>query len=485
MWRSACAVLTRTVSTPLIPSSPVSLIVVAERNKQTVYVYSLSTASNKWSLQQKLFNPNESHPELHNYTEVYAHKDTLFATVHSANLSTSFIFGTAGTSWSEQTKLLSYDASDPDYYPNPGNASDESNVRPGLEKFSRPQIWGSTLIHQVGLGIDMRTPFRNDSCLQLWMSDHYKDGWDTAVLTVRAPDLTNDTFHPHCDQVEPFMVRYCPYSADDEGVYIIKVFAPTSARFYWEMSWQVYEEATGIWYKGDFATKMLFSFSKASMTFSLVASENLVALDDVCNRCVTIARSGWADSQKTGNSGFWPLVVSGSPYYISDYQGRTLYFAGKVCDGVTTYECYQTLTDGFYTLRLGNGLFGPLTGFPYADASWSGCGAEGGARDQFVFRITDGVCYAVQKYTYTGRCDRPPAISTTTSASTVAPTGGGTVAPTQSVYGDVYIKGQMYAMGDHADQKHSKGAFDLRKRVDGDKNKDKFADMPDHMFMVP
>jgi hypothetical protein len=27
------------------------------------------------------------------------------------------------------------------------------------------------------------------------------DGWDTAVLTVRAPDLTNDTFHPHCDQV--------------------------------------------------------------------------------------------------------------------------------------------------------------------------------------------------------------------------------------------------------------------------------------------
>lgn len=50
-------------------------------------------------------------------------------------------------------------------------------------------------------GVQIRSQFRNNSCLLLWMSDHYLDGWDTAVLTVRAPDTTNDTFHPHCDQV--------------------------------------------------------------------------------------------------------------------------------------------------------------------------------------------------------------------------------------------------------------------------------------------
>ena len=69
----------------------------------------------------------------------------------------------------------------------------------------------------------IRNQYDNRSCLQLWMSDHFLDGWDTAVLTVRAPDLTNDTFHPHCDQVDPFMVRYCPYQPSDEGVYIVKV----------------------------------------------------------------------------------------------------------------------------------------------------------------------------------------------------------------------------------------------------------------------
>ena len=49
--------------------------------------------------------------------------------------------------------------------------------------------------------IQIRSKFQNNSCLQIWLSDHFLDGWDTAVLTIRAPDLSNDTFHPHCDQV--------------------------------------------------------------------------------------------------------------------------------------------------------------------------------------------------------------------------------------------------------------------------------------------
>lgn len=65
----------------------------------------------------------------------------------------------------------------------------------------------------------MRTPYHNKSCLILWMSDHFGDGWDTAVLTVRAPDLTNDTFHPHCDQVSCMCM--CTSMCMDMGMSIV------------------------------------------------------------------------------------------------------------------------------------------------------------------------------------------------------------------------------------------------------------------------
>ena len=60
---------------------------------------------------------------------------------------------------------------------------------------------GGNLLHGGHRNVQIRTEFQNESCLLIWLSDHFKDGWDRAVLTVRAPDLTNDTFHPHCDQV--------------------------------------------------------------------------------------------------------------------------------------------------------------------------------------------------------------------------------------------------------------------------------------------
>ena len=43
-----------------------------------------------------------------------------------------------------------------------------------------------------------------------------------------------------------------------------------------------------------------------------------------------------------------------------------MYSSGQVCGGVEKAECYQTLVDGIYILRLGGGLFGRLTGFPHA-----------------------------------------------------------------------------------------------------------------------
>lgn len=198
---------------------------------------------------------------------------------------------------------------------------------------------------------------------------------------------------------------------------------------------------------------MLFHFSAETMSFRLSGSENLVHLDDACYRCETLAHASWATSQRAGQAAFWPLTVYGAPYYISDYAGRTLYVRGRVCEGVAKYSCYQTLSEGVYTLRLGQGLFGPETGFPLPDYFYEGCGVRGTGRQQLVFKVEAGQCTALQVYNYTGRCDRPPAVNPVLSQALgetvlAPPTAGGTVAPTQSVYGDVYIPGQMYAHRD-------------------------------------
>ena len=114
------------------------------------------------------------------------------------------MFKTFGNGWSLQTRILSYNLSVDDPYYDISDASTmggEGIERPAITNFSLPQVWGGTLIHSAGTEIQLRTKFNNESCLRIWMSDHFLDGWDTAVLTVRAPDLTNDTFHPHCDQV--------------------------------------------------------------------------------------------------------------------------------------------------------------------------------------------------------------------------------------------------------------------------------------------
>lgn len=187
--------------------------------------------------------------------------------------------------------------------------------------------------------------------------------------------------------MDPFLFRYCPYQPEDEGIYIIKVFAATQARFYWELSYRVMVEDTGVWYDGDYATKMEFNFNATSSTFSLVNLQNEVDLSAACYRCNTITTQHWAALQIPGKSAFWPVTVFGAPYYISDYEGRTLFASGKICDGVAHYECYQTMTDGMYILRLGKGLFGSLLGFPLQNASWEACGESGGVRNQLVIIV--------------------------------------------------------------------------------------------------
>ena len=117
-------------------------------------------------------------------------------------------------------------------------------------------------------------------------------------------------------QVNPFYIRYCPLRPEDEGAYIIKVFAPTIARYFWEISWQVLLESTGQWYKGDFASKLIFHFNSELVQFEYQASENIVDLWAPCYRCTTIDTVNWATLQKSGAASFIKLVVKGTVYMM-------------------------------------------------------------------------------------------------------------------------------------------------------------------------
>ncbi len=159
----------------------------------------------RWSLQQKLFWGNDTAEEEFRATEVYSdRKNNIYASLLGLNKTTMYVFKTFGNGWSLQSSLLSYNESiDGLYY----DTDDKSTIggsgtnRPPPTSFYHPRVWGGTLLTSAGNEIQIRNKYDNMSCLRIWMSDHFLDGWDTAVLTVRAPDLTNDTFHPHCDQV--------------------------------------------------------------------------------------------------------------------------------------------------------------------------------------------------------------------------------------------------------------------------------------------
>eukprot|EP01032_Pedospumella_encystans_P015428 gene15428-17646_t len=392
--------------------------------QDVVLIYSTTFSSGTYTEvpAQKLVNTNESGTIPFTYSEIHMDaRNNLIATLASTEQTNAYVFKSFDSTWSLQQKLQAFEPNAPLndtslLLPYTNNATLEEIRSDMNTSFSNAALFGGNLLFRAGDhgGVQIRSQFDDRSCLQLWMSDHFLDGWDTAVLTVRAPDLTNDTFHPHCDQVDPFLVRYCPYQPSDEGTYIVKVFAATAARFFWELSWQVTVEATGETYRGDFATKMEFRYNSTSSMFALVSIQNEVVLETApCFRCTRIASLSWAQLQIEGNSAFWPLIVTGAPYYISDYEGRNLTSAGSVCDGIITSMCYQTMSDGLYILRLGGGPFGRFTGFPMSNASWTGCGESGGLRDQLIFRIANSKCTPVQKFTYVSRCSLPPSFTAT------------------------------------------------------------------------
>ncbi len=391
---------------------------VEEENIDGVYVFSEGPTS-RWTLQQKLFvddeNTDDPRPN-RKAVDIHMRNKTLVTTVGGADYAASYIFRTSdGTRWSQNQKIVHSD------HGSEGN-------------FSNPMIWGSTMLINGGETTEIYSQYRNDSCINIWMSDHFHDGWDTAVLSVIAPDLTNDTFQPLCNQIDPFNVRYCPYTWENGGLYTVKVYAPTRARYFWEINYQVTVEATGEIFKGDYSTKMIFDWSPEDMEFTFHAIENKFNmtnyLEGECYRCTRINQVTWMETISAKMS-FFPLTVRNAHYYISDNEGYLVSQSGKVCEGAMVYECYIIVKDGTYHLRLGGGMFGEMSDtilgvFPQPQAIWSGCGAEGTYLDQLTFEVKNGVCTPLFITTYPNNTmvDR---CRSNTQAPTFAPTPSPTV----------------------------------------------------------
>ena len=283
-----------------------------------MYIFSEGSAS-RWTLQQRLFDDNNSIPDpnqLRVNTSLHMRNHSLVSTVVGPTYKAAYVFNTSdGVRWSQSQRII--------------------NEHPSLPmNISNPNIWGGNMLVTGRNTIDIYTKFHNGSCLLIWMSDHFKDGWDIAVLTVMAPDKSNDTFFPGCNQVDPFHVRYCPYEVEDNGVYTVKVYAPTKARYFWEMSYQVTIESTGAVYKGDYATKIRFLWNSSTVSFSFYDIENPIDmstyLGDECYRCMRFTQLDWRGLGTPGGLSFFPLTVSDAPYYISDNEGRLVAHSGRV-----------------------------------------------------------------------------------------------------------------------------------------------------------
>lgn len=191
---------------------PLSVLAVSSENADAantiykeVFVYGVSTSGTTWSLQQQLFaNASADYTSnvVVNRTTLFANDDTLVANLQGPHSGLSYIFRTErlGTpenmvgAWSLQQILSGTDIGTP---------------------LVNPVIRGGTLLHgDNNGGVVQHSRFHNGSCLLLHLTDHRGDGWDTAILTLRAPDTSQDYFHPHCDQPDPFYVRYCPYQPE-------------------------------------------------------------------------------------------------------------------------------------------------------------------------------------------------------------------------------------------------------------------------------
>jgi hypothetical protein len=261
----------------------------------------------------------------------------------------------------------------------------------------------------------------NWDCLIISLEDHFGDGWDTAELIVATPDGTHDYFAQDCPLSNPLKLRYCP-SRSDGGLYSFSIPQANKAKHYWEIQWSVFDEKTGVWYRGKWDTKMDFHWDPDTLNFSPRKIERALANSTVCEYCPSrptdkptpllgrhlkggTTRSPTispAPTLSTTNSENWRYLTlygdshswfdnqyQGTNYYVSDARGHRLINTGTACTTGIDQKCWLDLPDGDYILRVGGALDPHKSSHKFTFCKNV---ITKSTRQEMVFRIRDDDC---------------------------------------------------------------------------------------------
>ena len=289
-----------------------------QANIDSVFLFNISYTTKLWTQLQVLFVGNDSYPnDLYSNIKLSMSTNNLYTTFYYKNSTKTYLFTRFNNFFWSQQQILSYPQElYNETYSNTTktfNSTSNStiittsiiskNISTSINNtLYTPNQYGSTLIFKNNNNeLMIYSNQLDNNCFIIGMSDHFNDGWDIAVLTVRAPDMSNDTFSPHCNQIDPFYIRYCPSSALDNGKYIIKVFNPTQARFYWEIQYRIKSELNNIWYYADFASEIIFNYNSTLSSFVFVEAQNLINLNSTnCYQCGNVEYVTWSEIQLLG-----------------------------------------------------------------------------------------------------------------------------------------------------------------------------------------
>ena len=402
----------------------------------SVYVFK-KYMNGKYSLQQQLWQPNPSTTGADYFGDsVSIYSDTIFVGGNEAAATpgSTYVYVLEDNSWTNQQVI--------------------NDPTPGAPRFINPHIYGASAIvtddlptaHYLSTNL-------NWSCLVVSVSDQFGDGWDQAKLVVSTPDGSTDSFAPYCDSRNPFRFRYCPTMLADAGTYSFSIPKAKDAAFFWEISWSVLEEKSGVNYMGDHATTMIFDFDDSTASFSFVSAERLVH-NSTCKVCpgrpnpkpkpkpepvvpifpgslnALVQKSAPSDSVKppkmfrrlqqsdsptstpTSVPTNWPTLnnsqmndwhwlslqdASANGWFESDGSGTTYYISDA--DGRRLVST-GTLCNDMFSYQ----CWQPLLDGSYVlrvggaldsngvDHSWSFCGKDGGIQTQLLFKVSNGQC---------------------------------------------------------------------------------------------
>jgi len=109
----------------------------------------------------------------------------------------------------------------------------------------------------------------------------------------------------------------------------------------------------------------------------------------------------WLHLQDSLANGWFEADGTGTSYYISDPEGKELVSSGTLCGDMFSYQCWQPLWDGTYVLRIGGALDEEAD-----NHIWSFCGKTGGAQQQLLFKVHQGVCTPIVSFSKNQYCSQ-------------------------------------------------------------------------------